>query len=108
MLLQFKKEDLCSVGIITPYGAQLKYLCRVFQSEIINYGLTIKTCDGYQGGEKDYIFISCVRSNQEGRIGFCGERNRVNVSLTRARKGMLIVGNFQTLSAEQNVWQTVI
>lgn len=37
------------------------------------YGLNVKTCDGYQGSEKDYIIVSCVRSNKEGKIGFCSE-----------------------------------
>jgi len=58
----------------------------------------VKTCDGYQGGEKDYIIVSCVRSNLDGKIGFCGERNRINVTLTRAKKGLVIIGNTHTLS----------
>lgn len=78
------------------------------------YGLTIKTCDGYQGGEKDYIFFSCVRSNEQGKIGFCAEPNRINVSLTRARKSLIIIGNMVTLSSEaeitadKNVWKALI
>ncbi len=61
-------------------------------------GLTIKTIDGYQGGEKDYILISTVRSNEDKNPGFCAELNRVNVSLTRAKKGMIVFGDPETLS----------
>lgn len=84
-----------------------------FGHYIASYGLTVKTCDGYQGGEKDYIFFSCVRSNAQGRIGFCAEPNRINVSLTRARKCLVIIGNKDTLASElevtsENVWKALI
>lgn len=71
-LAHFPKEELSKVGIITPYVDQLKLIQRQFPIEIRDYGLTVRTCDGFQGGEKDYIFISLVRSNVEGNIGFCG------------------------------------
>lgn len=41
---------------------QLKLLQKELWKEV-KEGLTIKTCDGFQGGEKEYIFISLVRSN---------------------------------------------
>ncbi len=66
----------------------------------MHYDLTIKTCDGYQGGEKDYIIFSCVRANPKGKIGFCAEKNRINVSLTRAKKSLIIVGSKETLSSD--------
>lgn len=59
--------------------------------------MNIKTIDGYQGGEKDYIIISTVRSNSENNPGFCIEQNRVNVALSRAKKGLIIFGNPATL-----------
>jgi superfamily I DNA and/or RNA helicase len=36
----------------------------------IKLGLTITTVDGYQGSEKKYIFVSTVRSNYKGKLGF--------------------------------------
>ena len=40
--------------------------------------------DGFQGGERDIIVISCVRAGTTG-IGFLQEKERLNVALTRAR-----------------------
>jgi superfamily I DNA and/or RNA helicase len=51
--------------------------------------------------------VSCVRSNKEGKIGFCNEENRLNVTLTRARRGIVLVGNKKTFlseAEEPNVW----
>lgn len=39
------------------------------------------------GNEDDFIIISLVRTN---RVGFLRELRRVNVMLTRCRKGMII------------------
>jgi superfamily I DNA and/or RNA helicase len=107
-LKHFPYEELKNVGIITPYGQQLKIFQKEFAAEIKDFGLTVKTCDGFQGGEKDYIFISLVRSNLEGNIGFCGEENRINVSITRARRGMMIVGNSLTFLKNVNYWGMII
>lgn len=53
----------------------------------------INTVDGFQGQESDVILMSCVRSNG---IGFISDPNRLNVSLTRAKHTMILLGNFAT------------
>lgn len=105
-LAHFPREELGRVGIITPYVDQLRLLQREFAGEA-REGLTVRTCDGFQGGERDYIFISLVRSNPEGNIGFTGEESRVNVSITRARRGLMIVGNAPTFAASLNHWGAI-
>jgi superfamily I DNA and/or RNA helicase len=60
--------------------------------------LTIKSIDGYQGGEKEYIFVSTVRCNKAKNPGFCNLLNRINVALTRAKKGLIVFGNPDTLT----------
>lgn len=53
----------------------------------------INTVDGFQGQESDIILMSCVRSHG---IGFISDPNRLNVSLTRAKHTMILLGNFTT------------
>lgn len=59
----------------------------------------VNTVDGYQGREKEIIIISMVRSNKNGRIGFLSDLRRLNVSLTRARRKLVIIGDSETLKA---------
>ena len=37
-----------------------------------------------------------VRSNARGEIGFLSDRRRLNVAITRARRGLVMVGHPQT------------
>ena len=56
--------------------------------------VAINTIDGFQGGQRDFIILCPVRANSRGAIGFLSELQRFNVATTRARKGLLIVGDF--------------
>lgn len=90
------------VGIISPYRAQVEVLREVFtQTSLINYAshFTIHTIDGFQGQEREVVYISLVRSNERGEIGFLNDLRRMNVALTRARKKLVVIGDSATLSA---------
>ena len=95
-----------NIGIITPYNAQkLKLQYEKFNKET---ELKIESVDGFQGGEKDYIIISTVRSNYSGAIGFLTSPKRLNVALTRARKGVIILGNVECLSKRNSIFRDLI
>ncbi|CRH01736.1 conserved Plasmodium protein, unknown function [Plasmodium relictum] len=57
----------------------------------------VHTIDSYQGCENDLIIISTVRSNDKKILGFLNDEKRMNVLLTRMKKGVIIIGNSNTL-----------
>ena len=59
--------------------------------------LQIQTVDSFQGQEKDVIYISLTRSNEQAEIGFLKDYRRMNVAMTRARKKLYIIGDSTTL-----------
>jgi len=67
--------------------------------------------DNFQGEESDVVVVSLVRSNANGNIGFLKEEQRVNVLLSRARFGLYIVGNANTLKQSTKggyVWKPIL
>ena len=95
------------IGIITPYNAQKYKLYDKFDDEKYE-DLRIESVDGFQGMEKEYIIISTVRSNVSGIIGFLASTKRLNVALTRAKKGLIILGNAECLARKSGIWRELI
>ncbi len=80
------------IGVITPYDDQVELLRSILQGDV-----EIKSVDGFQGREKDVIIISFVRANNKGELGFLTDLRRLNVSITRAKRKLIMVGNSRTL-----------
>jgi len=103
MLLEGGEVGAGEIGIITPYNGQVRMLSDLFDGaggrgeEEPFEGLEIRSVDGYQGREKEVIIFSCVRANDEGEVGFLSDRRRLNVALTRARRGLIVLGHPSTL-----------
>ncbi|ODM89372.1 NFX1-type zinc finger-containing protein 1 [Orchesella cincta] len=70
-------------------------------------GVRITCVDNYQGEENDIILLSLVRSNKEDKIGFVGIDNRICVALSRAKHGMYIVGNLDSLMRASSTWKQI-
>merc|ERR1739838_863808 len=93
------------VGVITPYDGQRAYITQMFTRQTTlkqaqYQDIEIASVDAFQGREKDFILLSCVRSNENLGIGFLQDPRRLNVALTRARYGLIICGNAKVLSQQ--------
>ncbi|MFA0960883.1 AAA domain-containing protein [Roseivirga sp. BDSF3-8] len=113
LLLRHLKESLQALGgeqvveqgltiaVIAPYKAQVNLLRdkAAADEEFRQYTpiLSIDTVDAFQGQERDIIYISLVRSNEKGIIGFLSDIRRMNVALTRAKQRLVVLGDSATL-----------
>ncbi|KAI0030729.1 AAA domain-containing protein [Vararia minispora EC-137] len=103
------------IGVIAPYAAQVRILSQLltteersqtrFKSKLGDHramqvaGVEVKTVDGFEGREKEVIIFSTVRNNAGGYVGFLSDRRRLNVGLTRAKRGLFVIGSLRTLGA---------
>ncbi|XP_060601702.1 uncharacterized protein LOC132754965 [Ruditapes philippinarum] len=94
------------IGIIAPYAKQKSEIVKELEKRHLN-NIEVSTVDGFQGREKHVIIMSCVRANQSGTIGFVGDRKRMNVSLTRAKYAMYLVGRFESLEVSDE-WKALL
>ncbi|MEE2812245.1 MAG: AAA domain-containing protein [Candidatus Thermoplasmatota archaeon] len=103
MLLSGGDLEPMDIGVVTPYSGQVRLLNDLFENaggrEIGEkyHGLEIKSVDGYQGREKDVIILSSVRANDAGELGFLTDYRRLNVAITRAKRGLILLGHPRTL-----------
>lgn len=94
-------EERIDFGVISPYKAQVQYLRNKIKTSAAlrpyRSLFTVNTVDGFQGQERDVIFISLVRANEDGQIGFLNDLRRMNVAITRARMKLVILGEAETM-----------
>ena len=90
--------DPSNIGVITPYAAQKEYSRGVamqsgdMQMQQFCRRVQVASVDAFQGSEKEYIIMCTVRNNSFGTLGFTNDPRRVNVALTRARRGLIVIG----------------
>ena len=96
------------ITLLTMYKGQLlKMKSRMKRSEF--GGVRVAAVDDYQGEENDIILLSLVRSNSDGKIGFLKIENRVCVALSRAKKGLYVIGNFKMLRGrDDTIWPRIL
>lgn len=130
ILIRERNVNPSDIGVMTGYSAQRDLLIQAFKKNpVVNpemhrmglsvdkedltkkqnmtvcdiNGLTIASVDAFQGREKNIIIMSCVRSNNEGNIGFMSDERRMNVALTRAKYSFILCGNAKCFS-KNNTW----
>lgn len=121
------------IGIITPYRGQRDLISSTLvKNELINpehndilvevdrddiyndskpvtihtvSDIMIASIDAFQGREKNFLVMSCVRSNPENKIGFLKDERRLNVALTRAKYSLVLIGDVECLRKGDSLWK---
>jgi len=98
----YTPQNFPTIAIISPYREQIYVLKEQLEHspELKIYGdkISVNTIDSFQGQERDIVYISMVRSNSNGVIGFLSDIRRMNVAMTRARKKLVVIGDSTTIS----------
>ncbi|MGO4822212.1 MULTISPECIES: AAA domain-containing protein [unclassified Flavobacterium] len=97
-----------SIGIITGYSAQVNEIKNVLRknldyrkcTNLKQENITSSVVDKFQGLEKDIIIFDLVRSRQN-TLGFLANANRINVALSRQKKLLIIIGNYDWLMSAE-------
>ena len=91
-----------SIAIISPYKEQVSLIRELVENSDVlspfSKNISVNTIDSFQGQERDAVYISMTRSNNETAIGFLSDIRRMNVAMTRARKKLVVIGDSVTLS----------
>lgn len=91
-----KQEE---IAIITPYNGQVEILKNLLLSDFPK--LEIRSVDGFQGGEREAVVLSLVRSSERNGadgIGFLRDKRRLNVAVTRAKRQCAVICDSDTVS----------
>ena len=102
-----------SVGIITPYSAQVALIKSMMSQDVdfvklvrdTKVSIEVNSVDAFQGRECDVILFSAVRSNRRDNVGFLCDWRRMNVALTRAKSGLILFGDMTTLKRGDKHWE---
>ena len=97
-----ESDPFPSIAVISPYRKQVALLKDKFADypalQVHKDKISVNTIDSFQGQERDVVYISMTRSNEEGIIGFLSDIRRMNVAMTRAKKKLVVIGDSATLS----------
>merc|ERR1711862_560343 len=93
-------------------GGQKKYVSEYMRrsgalASALYEAIEVASVDAFQGREKDFILVSCVRCSESQGIGFLSDPRRLNVALTRARLGLILLGNPRVLS-KNPLWAALL
>ena len=88
--------DPGDVGVIAPFRAQVAEITRRVDTDA---GVTVDTVDRFQGSSEEVVVVSFVATGDlDGPI--FEDYRRVNVALTRAKRGLVLVGDARALRSD--------
>lgn len=118
LVCHYRVEE-SNIVVLSPYKAQ----CELISKGLVQQGLSgvgVTTVLQSQGKEYDYVMVSLVRSAPSSKIeknpdtdwirknvGEVSDPNQINLMLTRARHGLVLIGNDELLQVCP-LWKTII
>ena len=108
-----KQEEIC---IMSPFKSQVQVLRRTIRDKKYGalYGVDIGPMEVFQGLERGVVILCTTRSrqkyvsnDQELDWGIVGLPNKMNVALTRAKFGLIVVGSKNILMSDPN-WKAFV
>lgn len=113
------KKNAITINIMSQYNAQCGAIRSALEKAKFE-DVNVNTVVSSQGGEWDYVIFSLARSLPDyiiekrptlgwcaKNLGFITDEHQINVALTRARKGLFIIGNKNLLRCD-NTWKDLI
>ena len=98
-LLLNAKVNPDNVGVITPYRKQVEKIREFIKSNDL-FPFKVGSVEEFQGQERDVIIVSTVRSHEYfveqdviQHLGFLRSPKRFNVTVTRAKSLLIVIGN---------------
>jgi DNA replication ATP-dependent helicase Dna2 len=86
-----------TIGVVSPFRAQVVLLRQM----LAGTGVTVDTVERFQGGERDIMILSFVRSRGSG---FVFDDRRLNVAITRARRKLVLVAHPELFRKSRYEW----
>lgn len=98
-----QEKAVHEIGVISAYKAQVKLirqkLTTILPEETVRE--LAASLDSFQGQERDLIIYSFTKSSEvspnKRRIGFLNELRRLNVAMSRCKKGLVMIGDMEFL-----------
>ncbi|RAP53312.1 MAG: hypothetical protein BZ138_01265 [Methanosphaera sp. rholeuAM270] len=103
--LKSNDVSLDEIGVITPYRKQKLFIRNLLVEKCLD--VECDTIYRFQGREKDVIIVSFCKSSNKSltkfQESFLADENQLNVSITRSRKKLILIGNFAMLKSAVNI-----
>ncbi|KAK3374682.1 P-loop containing nucleoside triphosphate hydrolase protein [Podospora didyma] len=107
------QNDVC---IMSPFSAQVNCIRRIIRSKRFNFwNVNVGPTEAFQGLEHGVVILCTTRSRQrfvknDQKVGWglVGRPNQLNVALTRAKFGLIVLGNRELLVTQDESWKAVV
>ncbi|KAG1576061.1 hypothetical protein G6F50_000527 [Rhizopus delemar] len=102
--LRVPPNDLGVISLYKEQADRLSDRLDAMGNNSLTKSVQISTVDAFQGGEKNVIILSTVRTSESA---FMHNEPRINVALTRAKRHLIILGN-RNLLLMNELWSKII